>query len=99
VVCFRYGKVHSVRLEDQADCLEAVVAFTDIKAASQAYNEDQLLNGACPLSIAFCDATGTTQSEARCPIHSVEKLEGGCTPTHTDGTLNGPLSVVGDKEG
>lgn len=63
----RYGKVQSVRLEDHTECLDAVVAFTDIKAASQAYNEDQLLDGAVPLSIAFCDAAGTTQSERKCP--------------------------------
>ena len=68
LVClYRYGKVQSVRLEEHADCSEAVVAFTDIKAASQAYNEDQLLDGAVPLSIAFCDAIGTTQSEPKCP--------------------------------
>lgn len=46
--------------------VEAVVAFTDIKAASQVYNEDQLLNGSAPLSVAFCDALGTAQSDARC---------------------------------
>ncbi|XP_067946939.1 msx2-interacting protein-like [Watersipora subatra] len=63
----KYGKVQSVRLEDHTECLDAVVAFTDIKAASQAYNEDQLLDGAVPLSIAFCDAAGTTQSERKCP--------------------------------
>lgn len=50
-----------------SDCSEAVVAFTDIKAASQAYNEDQMLKGAVPLSVAFCDAIGTSQSEARIP--------------------------------
>lgn len=67
LLCCRYGKVQSVRLEEHADCVEAIVAFTDIKVASQAYNEDQLLNGAIPLSIAFCDAAGTTQCEPRCP--------------------------------
>lgn len=54
-----------MRLEEHPECMEAVVAFTDIKAASQAYNEDQLLGGAAPLSIAFCDAAGSTQSEPR----------------------------------
>ena len=54
---------------------EAVVAFTDIKVASQVYNEDQLLNGAAPLSVAFCDATGAAQSEARCPTVSAVKSD------------------------
>jgi len=63
----RYGKVQSVRTECHTECMEAIVAFTDIKAASQAYTEDQMLGGAAPLSIAFCDGHGNNQSEARCP--------------------------------
>lgn len=81
--CFRYGKVQSVRLEVHADCIEAVVAFTDIKAASQAYNEDQLYGGAAPLSIAFCDAAGTTQSESRCPTLPPAKTEATESPSVT----------------
>lgn len=69
--------MQSVRLEELSDCAEAVVAFTDIKAASQAYNEDQMLKGAVPLSVAFCDAIGTSQSDARFPTASC----------HTDSNL------------
>lgn len=71
LICYRYGKVQSVKLENADTNCEAVVAYTDIKAASQAYNEDQMFHGAIPLSIAFCDAVGNPQSEARCPTTSV----------------------------
>ena len=91
----RYGKVQSVRLEDHSECSEAVVAFTDIKAASQAYNEDQLLDGAAPLSIAFCDAAGTTQSEPKCPT-----LPTAAAKDDTDSlTADNELSSLVDKEG
>lgn len=76
---YRYGKVQSVKLQDGPDdqFIDAVVAFTDIKVASQVYNEDQLLNGSAPLSVAFCDAVGTAQSEPRCPAVSVSDESGG----------------------
>lgn len=99
---FRYGKVQSVRLEElPSECVEAVVAFTDIKAASQAYNEDQLLDGAVPVSIAFCDAAGTTQSEPKCPTLPVAaKTEESVSSLPADNELGGSLAApVADEEG
>lgn len=95
----RYGKVQSVRFEGHPDCVEGIVAFTDIKAASQAYNQDQMLNGAIPLSIAFCDAAGNRWCEPRCPvITAVTKQE---TPSSKEEGSSGtvPTSTNRDKNG
>lgn len=84
----RYGKVQSVKLiheDTHSRYVDAVVAFTDIKVASQVYNEDQLLNGAVPLSVAFCDATGTAQSDARCPA-VISNSGGSDSDRHAEGS-------------
>ena len=61
------------------------MAFTDIKAASQAYNQDQMLNGAVPLSIAFCDAAGTRWCEPRCPVITAAAADSSKPETPTNG--------------
>lgn len=74
--------------------MEAIVAFTDIKAASKAYNEDQMLNGAVPLSVAFCDALGTAHGEARCPVAQVEKSREETRTCLTKNSSNSDLDHV-----